>query len=108
MNSLIESAISSPRTRSYEEKRDFIRMRVVTPAYIEDAHGERQTGLCLNLSGGGALLEFPKGYSVNEHIKITIESQHGHAPMLESMGKVVRAEPKAPGSTTLVAVTYLR
>lgn len=108
MNSLIDSAISSPRARSYEEKRDFIRMRVVTPAYIEDVHGERQLGLCLNLSGGGALLEFAKGYSVNEHIKVTITSQHGHAPMLESMSKVVRAELKAPTGTTLIAVSYLR
>ena len=98
----------SPRTRAYEEKRDFIRMRVVIPAHIKDAHGETQIGKCHNLSGGGALLEFTKGYSVNEHVQLTIESHHGHAPMLVTMGKVVRAEPSMRGDTMFVAIAYLK
>ena len=92
--------------RAYEEKRDFIRMNIHSQAKVTTDSGEDYHGVCLNLSGGGALLELPTQAPGTGRISLTIQSQHGHAPMFSASGKVVRvAQGKTPQSR-LVAIAY--
>ena len=93
-------------TRNYEEKRDFIRMKVNCNATITTADGQKSTGYCHNLSGGGALLELTQKVPLNEALQITINSQYGHARVFSTQGKVVRSHPKAATQNYWVAIQY--
>lgn len=92
--------------RPYDEKRNYIRMRVNTEATLKRDDGQVFTGHCHNLSGGGALLELEKPETVDSALEITINSPHGHSPMFSALGKVVRSIKDSSGERFLVAVTY--
>lgn len=113
--SAIASAISNDNhsasptqlsTRNYDEKRDFIRMRVNTEAVVINAAGDEIVGYCHNLSGGGALLEMAQALELNEEIEVIIHSQYGHAPVFSSKGAVVRNQAIQAKNNYLVAVKY--
>lgn len=93
-------------TRNYDEKRDFIRMRVNTEALVINAAGEKIVGFCHNLSGGGALLEMQQALTMNEEVEVFIHSQYGHAPVFSSKGMVVRNQPTEKKSNYLIGVRY--
>jgi hypothetical protein len=93
-------------TRNYEEKRDFIRMKVNCNAIITTADGQKSTGYCHNLSGGGALLELTQKVPLNEPLQVTINSHYGHAPVFSTLGKVVRSQAKEATSNFWVAIQY--
>ncbi|HEY7771985.1 MAG TPA: PilZ domain-containing protein [Marinagarivorans sp.] len=92
--------------RHYDEKRNFIRMRINSEAIIIDAQGKESTGLCHNLSGGGALIELDKALPVNEQVEVIIHSHYGHAPVFSSTGAVIRNHPVANNERFLIAVQY--
>lgn len=85
-------------SRNYDEKRNFIRMQVNADALVTDHNGLTKKGRCINLSGGGALLELDDNLPVNKTIAVTINSSYGHSPVLDIKGHVIRGqEAKAPG-----------
>ena len=93
-------------SRHYDEKRNFIRMRINSEAIIIDAQGNESTGFCHNLSGGGALIELDKALGVNEQVEVIIHSHYGHAPVFSSTGAVIRNYPLENKARFLVAVQY--
>ena len=77
--------------RSYDEKRDFIRMRVDTPAdIVVSNNGQKINGICRDLSGGGMQIELPVALPVGTLTEVSISSPHGHEPMLHAQAKVTR------------------
>lgn len=79
--------------KNYDEKRNFIRMRVDTPASVALARGDEQySGTCVDLSGGGLLVKLKEKISIGTQLTVKIESDHGHSPMLSARTTVTRAE----------------
>lgn len=79
--------------RSYEEKRNFIRMRVDTPVDLKLGHQRQWEGKCHNLSGGGMLVSIPEPLPLGVEVEVTVSSHHGHNPMLKALTKVCRVQP---------------
>ena len=89
-------------SRDYSEKRDFIRMRTDTPANIEVLDGGSIiAGVCKDLSGGGMLLHAESPLPLNCQVKITIQTHHGHNPILIAHARVARVQSNPNGSCTL-------
>jgi len=79
--------------RDFEEKRNFIRMKVDTPVTIHVDSGDSQyQGICRDLSGGGLLVELPAALPVGTVAEVSIKSHHGHSPMLQARAVVTRVE----------------
>lgn len=80
---------------NYDEKRNFIRMKVDTMVTFTKIDGkERYEGRCRNLSGAGMLLETKKKLEMGERLRILIPAEGpGYAP-LEAMVEVVRVTPE--------------
>lgn len=84
--------------RDYQEKRNFIRMRVETPVEINTlADEEFYEGTCVDLSGGGLLVEMQTLLPVGTKLEVNIASSHGHSPMLKAKATVARivSQPEA-------------
>lgn len=79
--------------RSYEEKRNFIRMKVNTPVDIRVDEVRRVHGTCHNLSGGGMLVSLPESLPLGCQLEVTVSSSHGHSPMLRALTRVSRVQP---------------
>lgn len=82
-------------SRSYQEKRSFIRMRVETPVDITLNHGDPIQGTCHNLSGGGMLISLPEPLPLGTLMEATVSSNHGHHPMLKAQVVVRRMHTKS-------------
>lgn len=83
----------SELSRDYQEKRNFIRMKIDTPAdVVVEGGGESHEGICRDLSGGGMLVELSNALPVGTQAVVRIQSSHGHAPMLEANTRVSRVE----------------
>ena len=82
--------------RSYEEKRNFIRMRVDTPVDVTLGQQRHWEGKCHNLSGGGMLISVPEALPLGVELEVTVSSNHGHHPMLKALTKVCRVAPQTP------------
>ncbi len=93
--------------RDYQEKRNFIRMKIDTPASVEvnDGHSVYE-GICRDLSGGGMLVELDATLPVGTLVDVCIASGHGHAPMLKARTEVARvvAQPGADKSPCLLGL----
>jgi len=80
--------------REYSEKRNFIRMKIDTPAEVtmnnQNVHAE---GICHDLSGGGMLLTLDKEVELDTELLVTVSTNHGHQPMLSARCTVSRVEP---------------
>lgn len=77
--------------RSYDEKRDFIRMKVDTPAdIIINSDSKKIHGICRDLSGGGMQVELPVSLPIGTLTEVSISSSHGHEPILHAEAKVTR------------------
>lgn len=80
--------------RSYEEKRDFIRMKVDTIVSFTRADSkERYEGRCRNLSGAGMLLETDKKLSVGDRLSVVVPSEGPGFSPLDASVEVVRVDP---------------
>lgn len=81
----------NPRSRNWDEKRDFIRMKVDTEVTIVVEESKQQlTGLCRNLSGTGMLLEVDSQVPEGHTCKTTLNSSNTSFPALDATIKVVR------------------
>lgn len=95
------------KNRNYEEKRDFIRMKIDTPAdIIVSKDGQKIHGICRDLSGGGMQIELPVELTIDTLIEVSIRSSHGHKPMLHAQAKVnrVTAAPNQQLNTYLIGL----
>lgn len=80
---------------NYEEKRNFIRMKVDTMVTFTKADGkDRYEGRCRNLSGAGMLLETQKKLEMGDRLKVTIPSEGPDFAPLEAIVEVVRVIPE--------------
>ena len=76
---------------SYQEKRDFIRMKVDTAiSYMIEGRPERFDGRCLNLSGAGLLMETAKKITTGTKLRITVPSEKIQDAKLEVSAEVIR------------------
>ncbi|MGH1486689.1 MAG: PilZ domain-containing protein [Cellvibrionaceae bacterium] len=79
--------------REYSEKRNFIRMKVNTPVEIAINQENRTiNGICHDLSGGGMLLTLDEALALDTELMVTVNSAHGHNPMLQASCVVSRVE----------------
>jgi len=80
--------------REYSEKRNFIRMKIDTPAEVTVLDREENCrGVCHDLSGGGMLLTIDKEVALDTELLVTVSTTHGHQPMLSARCVVSRVEP---------------
>lgn len=81
--------------KPFDEKRDFIRMRIETPLEATlTGDGGTYKGICRELSGGGMQLELDDELAQDSEWEINIASNHGHSPQLRAVVKVVRVLPQ--------------
>lgn len=76
--------------KDYDEKRNFIRMRVDTPVKMAMSDDTEIEGLCHDLSGGGFLVEINETLPIGTEAEVLISSNHGHAPILHARAVVKR------------------
>lgn len=89
--------------RSYNEKRDFIRMRINSPVYISQ-DGNDYTGVCKDLSGAGMLIETSHEFTVGANVGIAIPQQsETHLPF-NAVAEVSRVEA-GPGDNYIVGLS---
>lgn len=86
----------------HNEKRNFIRMRVNTPAKLA-IKGQKKIidGICQNLSGGGMLIETGTPAPLNAEVKVVLAAHHAPAPMLKARAQVARVTSQADGRYVL-------
>lgn len=89
-----------PLKRKYEEKRDYIRMTIGSPLQaVVVNQGTQVLGRCLDLSGGGMLLELEQELSKGTKLEVSVASEHGHSPALYALAEVARIETTSEGKT---------
>ena len=83
--------------RSYNEKRDYIRMRINSQVNILHA-GKKYKGICKDLSGAGMLIETTHTFEVGTQLQISIEQKgETHLPF-NATAEVSRIEPGSENS----------
>ncbi len=91
--------------KDYQEKRNFIRMKVDTPVSIQLVSGdETYQGVCRDLSGGGLLVELATALPVGTVAEVSIKSNHGHSPMLQAKAIVSRIEAQPDTAECLLGM----
>lgn len=89
--------------RSYNEKRDFIRMRINSPVSISQ-DGSEYTGVCKDLSGAGMLVETSHAFTEGASVEIAIPQQsETHLPF-NALAEVSRVEA-APNDMYIVGLS---
>ncbi|RMF15910.1 MAG: PilZ domain-containing protein [Gammaproteobacteria bacterium] len=77
--------------RDYNEKRDFIRMKVDSEVRISDPEsGNSWTGICRDLSGAGMSVEVDSPFTTGSQLAALLPSNNEAFPPLESIVEVVR------------------
>jgi len=88
--------------RNYNEKRNFIRMKIDTPAdVVIESKGQQIQGVCKDLSGGGMLIETPTLIETGLELVVKLASHHLNSPMLKARAVVARVKENRSGSYTL-------
>lgn len=94
----------SSLNREYSEKRNFIRMKVDTPAQLTETDSQQTyNGLCHDLSGGGMLLTLDEEVAIDTEFMVTVEAGHRTNPILQARCTVARVEP-GPQNTFLLGL----
>lgn len=78
----------SSNDRHYEEKRDYIRMRVDADISLLYA-GQIIPAVCIDLSSSGMQVEAPKAFRVGDRLSVRIDSDHPALKGLEAETEVV-------------------
>ena len=92
--------------KSYNEKRDFLRMKIQTPLGVElSGKRGRFNAICRELSGGGMLVETQEQLMEGDELEVNVISTHGHSPQLHAKVQVVRLETE--GETQLAGMQIL-
>lgn len=77
--------------RTYDEKRDFIRMKVDTEITLSMNDSEKEvTGFCRDLSGTGMLIEVNEQIDEGSNCKTILPSSNEAFPSLNALVKVIR------------------
>lgn len=74
--------------RDYEEKRDYIRMRVDADINLIYA-GQIIPAVCVDLSSSGMQIQAPRTFQVGDKISVRIDSEHAALKGLEADTEVV-------------------
>ncbi|NQD80582.1 PilZ domain-containing protein [Pseudomonas seleniipraecipitans] len=90
----------SQSDRDYEEKRDYIRMRLETQVTLH-LGGEAFPALCRDLSSTGMQLEAQCQAKVGDKVRVMIPSGHDELKGLETEAEVVRVTDEEGGRQTL-------
>jgi len=89
-------------SRDYNEKRNFIRMKIDTPAEVTiDNQGEKIAGICRDMSGGGLLIEVEKTMDTGIEVTVLLSSPHVSSPMLKAKAQVARVTQNKAGNYIL-------
>jgi hypothetical protein len=86
--------------RSYEEKRDYIRMRVEADVTLVYA-GQVIPAVCIDLSSSGMQVQAPRTFSVGDKLSVRIDSDHAALRGLEADTEVVWVTDGADGGQKL-------
>ena len=78
----------SEHERGYDEKRDFIRMRVDADVSLIHA-GQEIAGVCVDLSSSGMQVQAPRQFNVGDRLTVRIDSEHTALKGLEADTEVV-------------------
>ncbi|WP_020208959.1 PilZ domain-containing protein [Gilvimarinus chinensis] len=93
---------------SYDEKRDFIRMKINAPLQAQLTSGEiTHVGTCTELSGGGLQVILDSPLEEGSEWEVNINSEHGHSPQLKAKVKVIRAEAVEANYATGFQITEI-
>ncbi len=82
--------------RSYEEKRDYIRMRVEADISLIYA-GQVIPAVCIDLSSSGMQVQAPRTFKVGDKLSVRIDSDHAALKGLEAETEVVWVTDEADG-----------
>ena len=78
---------------THSEKRNYFRMQLNCPIYIATEDGtRRQTGVCVNLSVKGILIELDEEFPVGTSLIIKLEPGMEISPALSGMVEVLRVQ----------------
>lgn len=97
-------------SRNYQEKRDYIRMKIEAPVNIQlEADGTIYDGVCRDLSGGGMMVELSTVLPAGTVAEVTIASSHGHNPMLRAKATVTRilSQPESESQPCLLGMQII-
>lgn len=86
--------------RSYEEKRDYIRMRVDADISLIHA-GQIIPAVCIDLSSSGMQVQAPRTFSVGDKLSVRIDSDHAALKGLEAETEVVWVTDEADSGQKL-------
>ncbi len=80
-------------SRTYDEKRDFIRMKVDTEVILTVDEGKQELqGYCRDLSGTGMLIEVSEAIQEGAICSTTLPSGNDAFPSLDAKIKVLRCD----------------
>ncbi|SHN25488.1 PilZ domain-containing protein [Pseudomonas asturiensis] len=86
--------------RDYEEKRDYIRMRVDADVNLIHA-GQVIPAVCIDLSSSGMQVQTPRSFAVGDKLKVSIDSDHPALKGLEADTEVVWVTDEEGGGQKL-------
>ncbi len=86
----------------YSEKRDFIRMKINTPAEVHvEQDGTVTQGVCNDLSGSGMLLTVKDSLPVEIELLVTVGSDQDKGPSLRARCTIARSQQAADNQCLL-------
>ena len=85
-----------PSDNSFNEKRDFVRLRIDSAVTLDDS-GTQYQGICKDLSGKGMLIHTQQEFSVGTHLGISIMPEDEKHMPYSANGKVSRTEAAEGG-----------
>lgn len=86
--------------RSFDEKRNFIRMKINTPVSIH-MNGRVYQGICKDLSGAGMLIETDDEFSIGDQLDVTIEQKNDNQIPFNAKVEVTRIQAGSPGTQVI-------
>lgn len=86
--------------RAYDEKRNFIRMKINTPVQVQ-CGGERFTARCRDLSGSGILLQSDRELTLGTEVEIHIDQEGDNLLPFDASAQVVRVDAMNPSGYIL-------
>jgi hypothetical protein len=89
-----------PNDRHYDEKRDYIRMRVDADISLLYA-GQIIPAICVDLSSSGMQIEASRAFKVGDRISVRIDSDHAALKGLEADTEVVWLADQEEGGQKL-------
>jgi hypothetical protein len=86
--------------RDYEEKRDYIRMRVEADVSLIHA-GQVIPAICIDLSSSGMQVQAPRSFKIGDRLSVRIDSDHPALSGLEADTEVVWVTDQEGGGQKL-------